>query len=48
MKKMAIVASLLALGACTGARGIEGGQKTCTHMTLFGISLEQMVSPCTK
>jgi hypothetical protein len=48
MKKAIIVASLLALGACTGARGFKGGQKTCIHSTLFGISLEQMVSPCEK
>jgi len=49
MKKLAIVAVLFALAACTGTRGTIGNQKVCTNDYLLGvISLSEIVSPCGK
>ena len=48
MKKIAIISSLLALGACTGYRGIEQDKRTCIHHTFFGLSLEEQLKPCTE
>ena len=49
MKKLAILAVLFALSACTGTRGTIGGQKVCTNDSLLGVlSLSEIVSPCSK
>ncbi len=49
MKKLAVLAVLFALTACTGARGTIGGQKVCTNDYLLGVlSFSEMVSPCGK
>ncbi len=49
MKKLALVAMLFALSACTGSRGTIGGQKVCTNDYLLGvISLSELVAPCSK
>lgn len=49
MKKLAILAVLFALTACTGSRGVVGGQKVCINDYLLGvISLSEIVSPCGK
>lgn len=49
MKKLAIVAVLLALSACTGSRGMIGNQKVCTNDYLLGVlSITEMVAPCSK
>lgn len=49
MKKLAILAVLFALTACTGSRGYIGGQKVCTNDYLLGVlSLSEIVSPCSK
>lgn len=50
MKKFALIAALmLTLSACTGDRGVIGGQKVCTNNYLFGvISISQLFSPCAK
>lgn len=49
MKKLAVLAVLFALSACTGARGTIGGQKVCTNDYLLGVlSLSEIVSPCGK
>ena len=49
MKKLAILAVLFALSACTGTRGTSGGQKVCTNDYLLGVlSLSEIVSPCSK
>lgn len=37
MKKLAILAVLFALSACTGTRGTIGGQKVCTNDYLLGV-----------
>lgn len=47
MKKLALIAMLFALSACTGSRGRIGGQKVCTNDYLLGvISISELVSPC--
>lgn len=49
MKKLAILAVLFALTACTGARGTIGNQKVCTNDYLLGVlSLSEIFSPCGK
>lgn len=49
MKKLAILAVLFALTACTGSRGHIGGQKVCTNDYLLGVlSLSELFSPCGK
>ena len=49
MKKLAILAVLFALSACTGTRGTIGVQKVCTNDYLLGVlSLSEIVSPCSK
>ncbi len=49
MKKLAILAVLFALSACTGARGTIGNQKVCTNDYLFGVlSISEVFSPCGK
>lgn len=49
MKKLVLVAVLLALSACTGTRGTIGGQKVCTNDYLLGVlSITEMVAPCGK
>ena len=49
MKKLAILAVLFALSACTRTRGTIGGQKVCTNDYLLGVlSLSEIVSPCSK
>ena len=52
MKKLVALAlcfAVLALSACTGARGTIGNQKVCTNDYLFGVlSLSEIVSPCSK
>lgn len=49
MKKLAILAVLFALTACTGARGTIGSQKVCTNDYLLGVlSLSEIVAPCGK
>ena len=49
MKKLAILAVLFALSACTGTRGTIGGPKVCTNDYLLGVlSLSEIVSPCSK
>ncbi|MBO5038352.1 MAG: DUF4223 family protein [Alphaproteobacteria bacterium] len=49
MKKLAVVVVLLALSACTGARGHIGNQKVCTNDYLLGVlSLSEIVAPCGK
>lgn len=49
MKKLAILAVLLAVSACTGTRGTIGSQKVCTNDYLLGVlSLSEIVSPCSK
>ncbi len=49
MKKIALIAILFALSACTGTRGKIGGQKVCTNDYLFGvISISELISPCGK
>ncbi len=47
MKKIAILAAVVALSACTGTRGKIGGQKVCTNDYLLGVlSISEIVSPC--
>ena len=47
MKKLAILATVVALSACTGTRGKIGGQKVCTNDYLLGvISISELISPC--
>lgn len=47
MKKLALIAMLFALSACTGSRGRIGGQKVCTNDYLLGvISISELISPC--
>lgn len=47
MKKLALIAMLFALSACSGSRGKIGGQKVCTNDYLLGvISISELVSPC--
>lgn len=49
MKKLAIIAVLFSLAACSGTRGTIGGQKVCTNDYLLGVlSLSEVVSPCGK
>ena len=48
MKKLAILAVLFALSACTGTRGTIGGQKVCNDYLLGVLSLSEIVSPCSK
>ncbi|MDD4556200.1 MAG: hypothetical protein PHE89_02575 [Alphaproteobacteria bacterium] len=49
MKKLAILAVLLCLTACTGTRGTIGSQKVCTNDYLFGVlSITELFSPCGK
>ena len=49
MKKLALVAVLLALSACTGTRGTIGNQKVCTNDYLLGvISISELIAPCGK
>ena len=48
MKKLAILAVLFAITACTGSRGFVGNQKTCENMNVFGISLNEIIAPCQK
>ncbi|MBR1945507.1 MAG: hypothetical protein IJ846_04370 [Alphaproteobacteria bacterium] len=51
MKKVAFFAlmlSTLALSACTGVRGYDGSGKVCENDTFLGISIIEMVSPCSK
>lgn len=49
MKKLAVLVVLLALSACTGARGHIGSQKVCTNDYLLGVlSLSEIVAPCSK
>lgn len=46
---LAVCFSVLALSACTGARGTIGGQKVCTNDYLLGVlSISEIVSPCGK
>ena len=49
MKKfalLALVASTLALSACTGVRGHDGSGKVCENDYFLGISIIELVSPC--
>ncbi len=47
MKKLAILAAVVTLSACSGYRGKIGGQKVCTNEYLLGvISISELVSPC--
>ncbi|MDR1694010.1 MAG: hypothetical protein LBR70_02300 [Lactobacillaceae bacterium] len=46
MKKLAILAVLFALAACTGSRGYIGSQKTCENHSFLGISIIEIVAPC--
>ena len=47
MKKLAILAAVVALSACSGTRGKIGGQKVCTNDYFLGvISISELVSPC--
>ena len=51
MKKLALFAvmlSTLALSACTGIRGYDGSGKVCENASFMGISIIEMVSPCSK
>ena len=51
MRKLAflgVMLSILALSACTGVRGYEGNNKVCENASFMGISLIEIVSPCTK
>lgn len=51
MKKLAflgVMLSVLALSACTGVRGYEGNNKVCKNSTFLGISIIEMVAPCSK
>ena len=49
MRKLALVAVLLALSACTGTRGTIGSQKVCTNDYLLGVlSISEIVAPCSK
>jgi len=49
MKKVALVALLLALSACTGSRGTIGTQKLCSNDYLLGvISITELIAPCGK
>jgi len=49
MKKVALVALLLALSACTGSRGHIGTQKICSNDYLLGvISITELIAPCGK
>lgn len=53
MKKLSLIAGLLmvaaTLTACTGSRGVIGGQEVCTNDYLLGvISISELVAPCSK
>ena len=51
MKVLAIVtvlASALALTACMGIRGKHGNQPVCENESFLGISIIEIVSPCTR
>lgn len=48
MKKIATIMFILfAVSACTGTRGVIGGQKVCTNEYLFGVlSFSELFDPC--
>ncbi|MCQ2966462.1 MAG: hypothetical protein MJ250_06990 [Alphaproteobacteria bacterium] len=49
MKKLltlALLASTLALTACTGVRGHDGKGKVCENGVFLGFSLTEIISPC--
>lgn len=48
MKKLAILAVLFTLTACTGMRGYNGNQKVCENHNFLGISLNELIAPCEK
>jgi hypothetical protein len=49
MKIFAVLALVLTISACTGARGTIGSQRVCTNDYLFGVlSLTELFSPCGK
>ncbi len=52
MKKIIHLAVLLALlvslSACMGERGYVGSQKVCKNQAFLGISIIEIVSPCSR
>ena len=44
----AVLASTLALTACMGVRGRHGNQPVCENDSFLGISIIEIVSPCTR
>ncbi|MBR4126155.1 MAG: hypothetical protein IKR09_01090 [Alphaproteobacteria bacterium] len=51
MKKLAflgLMLGMLALSACTGVRGYEGNNKVCENDSFLGISIIELISPCSK
>ena len=48
LKLSLALAGMLALSACMGVRGYQGGQKVCENQTFLGISIIEVLSPCNK
>jgi hypothetical protein len=52
MKKLLLVAvmatALMSLTACWGTRGYNGNGKVCENQTFLGISIIEVLSPCSR
>lgn len=52
MKKLLLIAvailALTSLTACFGVRGYNGSAKVCENQTFLGISLIEVLSPCSR
>ena len=45
---IAVLASTLALSACMGIRGRHGSTPVCENQSFLGISIIEVLSPCSK
>ena len=48
MKLAIVAAALLSLSACMGVRGFHGNQPVCENQSFLGISIIEVLSPCSR